>query len=75
MKISSVSVVLSKKRTVNYQSTGNSIGLTADLDDGEDAHAAVRQLQREAAKLLLKMDGQQQSATIGGRDRSKEEDQ
>ena len=34
MKITSVSVVMSRKRTVNYQSNGNSVGLAADLEEG-----------------------------------------
>ena len=44
MKVTTVSVELSRKRTVNYQSTGNAVGLAADLDDGEDTRAAVREL-------------------------------
>ena len=56
MKITRVNVELSRKKTIDYQSTGNSVGLTADLEDGDDPVAVVRGLQREAAGLLLKMD-------------------
>ena len=56
MKIKAVSVELNRKRTVDYQSCGNSIGLTADLEDGDDPVAVARELQRKAAGLLLKME-------------------
>jgi len=57
MKITSVSVELSRKRSSNFQSAYNLVGLTADLEEGEDACTVVKQLQREAAELLLRMDG------------------
>ena len=50
---------------MDFQSSGNSVGLSADLEEGDDAVAVVRELQRKAAGLLLKMDGQGQRGQQG----------
>ena len=57
MKITTVSVELNRKKTVDFQSWGNSVGLTADVDEGDDPVAVVRELQKTAAGLLIKMEG------------------
>lgn len=54
MKVTSVSVQLSAKKTVNYQSVQNSVGLTADLDEDDRPDEVVRELQRQCHALLLK---------------------
>lgn len=56
MKIKTVTVELGRKRTVNYQSSHNSVGFTAAVGDDDDPAAVVRELQRKAAELLLKME-------------------
>lgn len=53
MKIKTVTVEISKKVSARFQSFGNSVALTADLEESEDADAVVRQLQKQAVGLLL----------------------
>lgn len=54
MKITTVSVQVGRKISQNYNSVQNSVGLTADLEEGEDHQSAVERLQRECLRLLLK---------------------
>jgi len=54
MRISAVTVHISAKRTVNYNSIQNSVGFTADLDEDDDPDVVVRQLQCKCRDLLLK---------------------
>jgi hypothetical protein len=67
MKIKTIAIELNRKRTMNYQSIGNSVGLTADLEDGDDPRKAVRELQRQALNLLLFKEGEQQEGGESGK--------
>lgn len=65
MRITSVSVELNKKISAKYQSFGNSVGLSADIGEGDDADAVVRELQGKAMGLLVKLDDQRQRPQEG----------
>ena len=70
MKIKTIAIELNRKRTVNYQSIGNSVGLTADLEEGDDTHKATRELQRQALNLLLFKEGEQHEGGESGKTES-----
>ena len=54
MKVTSVTVQIGRKISQNYNSLSNSVGLSADLEDGEDHEQVVRHLQAECHRLLLR---------------------
>ncbi len=54
MKITSVSVQMSRTLSKNYNSFSNSVGLTGELAAGDDYEEVVAQLQRECFRHLLK---------------------
>ena len=56
MKITSVSVHLGRKVTRNYNSFDNSVGICADLTDGENHREAILQLQKECLQQLFRED-------------------
>jgi hypothetical protein len=60
MKIRSVYVEVNKKLSKQFQSFGNSVGLSADLEEGDAADAVIRDLQGKAMGLLVKLDDQRQ---------------
>ena len=54
MKITSVSVHMSRKQTRNFNSYDNMVGIVADLEDGDRHDVVVRELQKECYRLLIK---------------------
>ena len=65
MRIKSISVNVSRKFTRNFSSVQNSVGLTADLEEGEDHRTAVEHLQRECLDLLLREKAQEKPVQEG----------
>jgi hypothetical protein len=75
MKIKSVYVEMNKKISAQFQSFGNSVGLSADLEEGDDADAVVRELQRNAMGLLVKLEKKKAECDSNRQIPRKEEDQ
>ena len=57
MKPRMVKVEMSQKQTVGCQSFSISVGLTAEIEDGEDRTAVVREIQEMLARSLCRMEG------------------
>lgn len=54
MKIKEIYVELSIKKSQDYQSCSNAVGLRGELEADDDPEKMVRQLQSQCYKLLLK---------------------
>jgi len=54
MKITTVSASMSRRIVKSYQSFENSVGLSADLESGDDPHRAVCELQKQCFAELVK---------------------
>lgn len=54
MKIKEVYVELGIKKSLNFQSCNNSVGLRGELEANDDPAQMVRQLQQQCHTLLLK---------------------
>lgn len=52
MKPTKISVLISKKLSVSFNSVSVSYGVTADLEQGEDYQMAIRRLRREVTDLV-----------------------
>ena len=65
MKINRIYVEMRFTRSANYQSSSTSIGLGADLAEGDEADDCVRELRGHVKKLLT---AKVEAATGTGRD-------
>jgi hypothetical protein len=54
MKINEVYVEMGIKKTQNFNSCNNAVGLRGELEADDDPVAIVKQLQEQAYKLLVK---------------------
>ena len=54
MKITQVTIQMSRKMSKNYGSFGNEVELTASVGDGENYKDVIDQLQKECLRDLIK---------------------